>query len=146
MRSSLFALNTAGYGGSGSDLLGAFTSLGHNLLGQTEGSDGLANGVNGDLVGTAATPIDPRLRPLTDNGGPTLTMSLFPDSAAFDAGDDTLTGTDQRGLPRLAGAHVDIGAFELDPSTVFAPAIISTIATVSNHPNSPIDPDQASHR
>jgi hypothetical protein len=40
-------------------------------------------------------------------------------SPAIDAGDDTVTGppdnltTDQRGLPRKAGLHVDIGAFEV---------------------------------
>jgi hypothetical protein len=39
-------------------------------------------------------------------------------SPAIDAGDDAVTGpplsltTDQRGLPRLFGAHVDIGAYE----------------------------------
>jgi hypothetical protein len=40
-------------------------------------------------------------------------------SPAIDAGDDAVTGppdnltTDQRGLPRKAGAHVDIGAYEM---------------------------------
>ena len=42
-------------------------------------------------------------------------------SPAIDAGDDAVIGpphnltTDQRGLPRLAGAHVDIGAYEVQP-------------------------------
>lgn len=40
-------------------------------------------------------------------------------SPAIDAGDDAVTGppdnltTDQRGLPRLSGVHVDIGAYEV---------------------------------
>jgi len=39
-------------------------------------------------------------------------------SPAIDAGDDSVTGppdnltTDQRGMSRLSGAHVDIGAYE----------------------------------
>lgn len=112
---SLIALNTAG---SSSDLDGNFTSQGHNLLGQVEGSSGLTNDVNGDIVGSAAAPLDPLLGPLADNGGFTWTMALLPGSPAIDAGSDVLLGspynltTDQRGLARKSGAHVDIGAFE----------------------------------
>jgi len=77
-----------------------------------------------DIINT-----DPLLARLEANGGPTRTMALcagerMPDntchgaSPAIDAGDDAVTGaplnlsTDQRGLPRLAGSHVDVGAFE----------------------------------
>jgi hypothetical protein len=116
-----------GVAGSDPDLSGAFTSQGHNLLGIAGNSVGLAHGVNGDLVGSATAPIDPRLGPLADNGGPTFTMALLPGSPAIDAGDDTLTGTDQRGFPRKSGAHVDIGAFELDGSGFSAPT--TTLAT-----------------
>lgn len=65
---------------------------------------------------------DPRLGPLTDNGGPTFTHALLVGSAAFDQGSDaaavdeqsnTLT-TDQRGLDRFVGT-VDIGAYESSP-------------------------------
>ncbi|MBI3881173.1 MAG: hypothetical protein HY301_14060 [Verrucomicrobia bacterium] len=69
--------------------------------------------MNGDLVGT-----DPRLGPLADNGGPTPTCALLFGSPAIDVGDDSLTGTDQRGFLRLSGPHVDIGAFELQPTPV----------------------------
>jgi hypothetical protein len=56
------------------------------------------------------------LGPLQDNGGSTWTYALLPGSPAIDAGDDSLLSimsTDQRGLPRLSGAHVDIGAYEV---------------------------------
>lgn len=59
---------------------------------------------------------DSQLGVLADYGGPTPTYALRPGSAAIDAGDDSITGSDQRGNPRLVGAHVDIGAFERDPS------------------------------
>ena len=112
---SLIALNTAN---SYPDLDGSFTSQGNNLLGQIEGSSGLTNDVNGDLVGSAKAPLNPLLGPLADNGGLTWTMALLPGSPAIDAGSDVLLvspynlSTDQRGFPRKMGGHVDIGAFE----------------------------------
>jgi hypothetical protein len=57
---------------------------------------------------------DPKLGPLADNGGPTLTMALLPGSPAIDAGNTSLAPTsDQRGFPRPAGLAADIGAYEL---------------------------------
>jgi hypothetical protein len=119
--------------GSGHDLSGIFTSLGHNLLGQSGGSTGLIDRLNGDLVGSAAAPINPFLGALTNNGGTTWTMALLPDSPAINAGDDSLTGTDQRGVARQSGAHVDIGAFELDVSSYLAPSTTLANCTVSNN-------------
>ena len=56
---------------------------------------------------------DPKLGPLADNGGPTLTMALLPGSPAIDAGNTSLApATDQRGFPRPAGLAADFGAFE----------------------------------
>jgi hypothetical protein len=118
LRNVLVAGNLFGTGGAGSgqgpDLLGAFTSLGSNLVGIGEGSSGLSHGVNGDQVGTNAIPIDPLLAALANNGGPTWTMALLQGSSALDAGDNTLTGYDQRGtgFPRQLGLRVDIGAHE----------------------------------
>lgn len=128
VRNSIIALNTVGAAGTGGfgisasgpagssgtlpDLFGGFTSLGHNLVGANNGSTGLNNGINGNIIGTTNSPINPRLGAVQDNGGPTWTMSLLTGSPAMDAGDDALSGTDQRGLPRLSGAHVDIGACE----------------------------------
>ncbi|MDB5336215.1 MAG: Calx-beta domain protein [Planctomycetaceae bacterium] len=59
------------------------------------------------------------LGPLSDNGGPTLTMPLLANSPAIDAGtlyfpSGTSTGNDQRGAgySRMQGIFIDIGAVE----------------------------------
>jgi hypothetical protein len=78
------------------------------------------------LTGTVVNPLDPKLGPLTDNGGPTPTMALQTGSPAINAGNtalavypfDPMQGplagtpltTDQRGVARVG--PVDIGAFE----------------------------------
>jgi hypothetical protein len=105
-------LGTAATSGS-PDLAGQFVSNGHNLIGQTDGSNGITNGANNDLAG-----LDPMILPLSNNGGSTPTFALLPGSPAIDAGDDSLLGPpanlteDQRGQARKSGARVDIGAFE----------------------------------
>ena len=69
-----------------------------NLIGDGTASSGFTDG--GNLIGTAASPIDPRLAPLGDYGGPTHTMALLPGSPAIDKGDDGLLPTDPAtGLP-----------------------------------------------
>jgi hypothetical protein len=92
---------------------GPLASQGHNLI-------GIGNGGSGydptDLVGSADFPIDPKLGPLQDNGGPTQTMALLPGSPAIDAGDNTDAPLfDQRGpgFPRIVNGIIDIGAFEV---------------------------------
>ncbi len=82
---------------------------------------GLLHGENGNQVGTLGSPIDPRLAPLADNGGPTLTHALLPNSPALNAGDpaavagaDGVSEFDQRGegFARVLEGRIDIGAFE----------------------------------
>jgi hypothetical protein len=88
-------------------------SQGHNLIGVGDGGSGF---VSTDLVGTSANPIDPKLGPLQDNGGPTFTMALLPGSPAIGAGDPTDAPMyDQRGpgFPRVVNGKIDIGAFEV---------------------------------
>ena len=63
------------------------------------------------------TDLDPRLAALGDNGGPTFTHALLPDSPAINHGNSVNSGDyDQRGsgYPRVIGAIADIGAYELD--------------------------------
>jgi len=100
-------------------------SLGHNL--DSDGTSGLVNGANGDVVGTIATPINAQLGPLQDNGGSTLTLALLPGSPALGAAACTdATGApltvDQRGFPRPQVTGCDIGAFENQVPTLICPA------------------------
>ena len=104
--------------GDSPDVAGTFQSLGHNLIGVTDGSSGFS--APGDLVGSTNSPLDPKLGPLADNGGPTLTMALLTGSPAIDAGSAVgAPATDQRGVPRPQGSCVDIGAFECLVSPIF---------------------------
>ena len=131
IQNTIVAGNTASQ--SGPDIFHPFNSLGNNLIGKSDGGSGFTDGANGDHVGTVAMPLDPKLGPLQDNGGPTFTMALLTGSPALDAGSDSVLGTplflttDQRGtgFPRKAGSHVDIGAFELQPCTLMCPADIT---------------------
>ncbi|HVK08515.1 MAG TPA: choice-of-anchor Q domain-containing protein, partial [Gemmataceae bacterium] len=72
---------------------------------------GWASEVGNNLIGENLL-----LGPLQDNGGPTLTMAPLPGSPLLDAGDSALVPAgltrDQRGLPRVDGPAVDIGAVE----------------------------------
>ena len=88
-----------------------FNSLGYNLIGVTSGSSGFT--LPGDAVGSAASPMDPKLGPLANNGGLTFTMALLPAGPAIDAGVAAgAPATDQRGVARPQGAAVDVGAYE----------------------------------
>ncbi|MCA9210683.1 MAG: hypothetical protein KDA55_20130, partial [Planctomycetales bacterium] len=83
-------------------------SLGHNLVdGET-----VALGGTGDVTDISVAVI---ANDLADNGGPTSTHRLLPQSLAIDAADPNLIpnlSTDQRGLPRILGGGLDVGAFE----------------------------------
>ncbi len=109
------------------DCNGVLTSQGHNLLGINTGCT--FTSMAGDQVGTATSPLDPRLGPLQNNGGPTLTHAFLPGSPAMDAGDNvTCATTDQRGSVRPmdgdgnGSAVCDIGAYELRVFEVNSPA------------------------
>lgn len=88
------------------DFHGAVVSQGYNIIGDTTGSTGF--GSTGDQLN-----VDPKLAPLADFGGPTLTHALYSGSPAEDAGDPAFTSLviDQRSMSRSDGSS-DIGAYE----------------------------------
>jgi hypothetical protein len=127
VRSTIVAGNQAA--GQAADVQGAVLSVGHNLVGQVDGSTGWQTT---DLTGTSASPLDPRLGVLQDNGGPTQTQAPFADSPAIDNGDPALyRSVDQRGTFRNFDgllARPDIGAVEGEPAVsvrVLVPAHVT---------------------
>jgi filamentous hemagglutinin family protein len=116
----------------GSNVAGVgFTNGGNNLIGANDGF--AATFAPSVLIGTIAAPVNPQLAPLANNGGTTLTHALLPNSPALNAGNNANApvGNDQRGLPRIFGVAVDIGAFESQVPLVVAtptpsPSPIST--------------------
>jgi predicted outer membrane repeat protein len=68
-----------------------------------------------DPVATDQVGADAKLGPLADNGGPTLTHTLLPGSAAIDkAVASACPAVDQRGVTRPQGAGCDVGAVEVE--------------------------------
>lgn len=134
--------NTIIAGNDNPDVAGRFISRGNNLIGSLNDNaivttSGFTNGVNNDQVGTIASPLDPKLGPLANNGGPTQTHALLSNSTALDAGNNCVLDnsctpavgvsltTDQRGAGFARAADsadanttqtVDIGAFEAQVS------------------------------
>ena len=146
MGNTIVAGNTvAGANSFGPDIFGSgsITSAGYNLIGNNaqvtnqitpQFPGGTPNG-NNDWVGTAASPINPELAALANNGGPTPTHALNTGSLAIDHGNNALAvdpfnssalSFDQRGssFSRTQGDSVDIGAFESAYTT--APVISYT--------------------
>ena len=104
---SILSGNTAG--GAFNDIGSAVNpSSASNLIGVGGGL------VNGNQVGIN----NPQLTSLGNNGGPTETILPLGQSPAVDSGNNSLIPagitTDQRGLPRIVGKAVDIGATELE--------------------------------
>jgi|GEM_PF-6553190 len=121
-------INAEGYDGT-------VTSYGYNLIGNGTGCT--FTPTTGDQVGTSFYPINARLGPLQDNGGPTLTHALLSGSPAFDTGNPVLPGsggsaclaTDQRGITRPMESACDIGAYEVNiPFTI--PAAVSPARSI----------------
>lgn len=117
--SRLLNCTITGNGGSGVNDGGTGILTANNCLIVGNGTDvvGTLNGANNITTGTpAAAGLDPA--GLKDNGGPTPTIALLSGGSAVNAGDNAAAQGlefDQRGagFPRITGAAVDIGAFEL---------------------------------
>jgi hypothetical protein len=118
---------------------------GHNLIGNSTGCPQLLSGVDGDQVGTGASPLSPQLAPLAYNGGTTETRPLLAGSPAIAAGSAAVCelrpvlNADQRASSRNTQARdvCDIGAYDTAGATppATAPAIgsaSSASATVSS--------------
>ena len=119
----IIAGNIAGTGGSDPDVEegsgGTIVTDGSNLIGDGTGAAAFVNGAENDQVGTPAIPLNPKLGPLQNNGGPTLTLALLPGSPAIDANYTTGgSATDQRGFIRPEGARADIGAYEYSSTPI----------------------------
>ena len=126
--SSLIAQNTVQ--GQERDFAIRFGSLGSNEP-TIAGKNNLVVAATNDLM-KSYLPADtifgecPLLKPLADNGGPTLTHAIYSESPAIDAGDNigTIFGPtpfDQRGAPYVRESPTgfpDIGAYELQKSEI----------------------------
>jgi CSLREA domain-containing protein len=98
------------------NMTGVFTSAGYNLIGPSVNAT-----VLGTQTGNQINVVDPILNPLNYNGSATLNHLPKPGSPVIDAGSNLLavdeSGNpllfDQRGLNRISGGAVDIGAVEV---------------------------------
>jgi CSLREA domain-containing protein len=97
---------------------GGVTSKGYNLIGSTDGCSVTA--ATGDQRGTNASPLDPKLATLAENGGRTRTAVLLGSSPAINVANPATPGSggsacpasDQRGATRTLGGRCDVGAYE----------------------------------
>ena len=129
LTNTILAGNTAP---KGPDCIGLpIASQGNSIVGDSKDCDFSAK--PGDKVGAAGIPINPKLGPLQDNGGPTFTHALLTTSPAIDAGNDAeAPATDQRGVKRPQGAASDSGAFEIGGLNTRPVASDQALGTTSN--------------
>ena len=136
IENSTLANNTAGSLGTGAMRIdGQLTILNTTIAGnEADGSAGIFFSGSGAVVVSDSivpgftdfssgnnrniTSGDPLLAPLANYGGTTMSMRPLPSSPAIDAGSGSVVGTDQRGLPRLSGPALDLGAVELQEIVV----------------------------
>ena len=95
----------------------------YSLIGSSRGNSITSTPNSHNLIGTADTPLDPKLGPLALNApGSTKTYALLAGSPAIDAGSCTdaqgrPVTEDQRGVTRPQGATCDMGAYEFAATT-----------------------------
>ncbi len=124
---------------------GEITSGGYNLVGAADGCSWTS--ATDDQVGSIASPVNPQLDPLANNGGGTLTHALQASSSAIDAANPAAPGgggsacelTDQRGVTRPLDGDgdstpvCDIGAYE-------APTLATPTPTPTDTPTPTFTP------
>ena len=112
---------------SSNDFTGVLVSGGYNLIRNTTGCT-----ISGNFTGLL-TGVDPKLGPLQNNGGFTLTHALLTGSPAIDAGPSNAPPYfDQRGLLRPHGAADDIGSFEYGAAVPGARRLVSLATAGAN--------------
>jgi hypothetical protein len=140
LQNTIVAGNFAGTGPDADNNGGPnFTDSGGNLIGIAgAGSGNTGFTAATTQTGTTATPLDPLLGPLQNNGGPTPTELPLPGSPVINKGVNAniplgIT-TDQRGFLRIVGNTVDVGAVEFQPP--------ATVLQLNVSPN-PVPPGQS---
>ncbi|QLE58891.1 S-layer family protein [Nostoc sp. TCL26-01] len=145
LKNTIVAGNFGNYNnqGTGKDIQGTVNGNNYNLIGSLAGASGTV-GTGTDIVNP-----NPGLSPLQNNGGLTLTHALLPGSPAINAGNSSLipadiqdldgdgdttepTPYDQRGLTRVVGGTVDIGAFEVQSAALPTLSINNITVTEGN--------------
>jgi hypothetical protein len=133
-QNTIIADNFSNNGGSGPDAnnpAGTFTDDGGNLIGISGAGSGNTGFTAGTTqTGTVATPLDPLLAPLGNNGGPTVgaagtdaleTEALLAASPAIGHGVNTgAPGLDERGFFRadfILVTNVDVGAYQFQAAS-----------------------------
>ncbi len=124
-----------------------YSFIGNNQnTGLSATSAGLADR-HGNLIGRPGAPLNPRLGPLADNGGPTLSHAPLAASPVIDAAEalhDKLPVSDQRRAPyqRLFGVRTDMGSIEVQPTPAPDDAVPATsmnlkVSEINYHPGIP---------
>jgi hypothetical protein len=137
--SSILALNSAP---TGPDFTGGgvLNSSGYNVIGNNADA-AIDPSHPTDQIGTPGAPIDPRLGPLINNGGPTFTHALQPGSPAINRGSPGSPPQDQRDYGRVGVP--DVGAFEFGggplPTATTNPA--TNIASLAATLNGVVNPN-----
>lgn len=144
--------NNAGANSSFPDIEQGPFSGGYNLIGNL-GASGFEGNTTGDRYGDpngtttpdpgafeSATPINPALGPLANNGGPTQTHALLIGSVAINNGDNkACPETDQRGTIRPNGPACDIGAYEGAVAAPMLEVVDDTNAPIPDGTTTPLN-------
>jgi hypothetical protein len=141
LRNTVVAGNLGPNSANPSDTVGAFISDGFNFIGDASQSTGFMAGSQ-DQFGTKASPMDPKLGLLLDNGGPNPTHLPQVGSLLIDRGNRGTDANgqpinfDQRGQPRpvdrpevngTATDGSDIGAVERGPAQAGPNFVVTNI-------------------
>jgi len=133
LNNSTFSGNSAKRIGGGIHNASGDLTLNNSIVAGNSSSSGSPN-IFGAITGSNnLTSGDPLLAPLGDYGGPTQTMPPLTDSPAIDMGGATTLTRDQRGLPRIVGGGLDIGAYETGNAAGYVAWAVETLPPGGDH-------------